>query len=76
MQITSENGLKNALVYQKLWQKEVMDQNYYLFLCTFSPFLVENDVFRGIFSHWRSELLYVLCFWNQGSLQYEYEGML
>ena len=60
MQITSENDLKNAFVYQKLWQKEVMDHNYGHFLCIFRPFWVENVVSRGNLSHWSSELVIIV----------------
>ena len=59
MQITSENDLKNAFVYQKLWQKEVTDHNYGHFLCIFRPFWVENVVSRGNLSHWSSELVFM-----------------
>ena len=36
MQITSENGFKNALIHKKLWTKEVADKNYGHFLCILS----------------------------------------
>ena len=59
MLITSENDLKNAIVYQKLWQKEVTDQNYGHFLCIFRLFWVKNVVSRGNLSHWSSELVFM-----------------
>ena len=59
MQITSENDLKNAFVYQKLWQKEVTDQNYGHFLCIFEPFWVEKEVSRGSTSHVSSKLIFM-----------------
>ena len=36
MQITSENGFKNAFFYKKLWPKLVADQKYGHFLCILS----------------------------------------
>ena len=59
MLITSENDLKNAIVYQKLWEKEVMDQNYGCFICIFRRFWVKNVVSRGNLSHWSSELVFM-----------------
>ena len=47
MQITPENGLKNVLIYQKLWPKQVTDKNY----GHLSVFWVENMVSRGSPSH-------------------------
>ena len=62
MQITSENGFKNALIYQKLWPKQVTDKNYGHFLCILSLFLVENMVSRGSTSHVSSEKIFM--FWR------------
>ena len=59
MQITSENGFKNALIYQKLWPKQVTDKNYGHFLCILSLFRVENMVSRGSTSHVTSELIFM-----------------
>ena len=59
MQITGENGFKNALIYQKLWPKQVTDKNYGHFLCILSLFRVENMVSRGSTSHVTSELIFM-----------------
>ena len=59
MQITPENGLENALIYQKLWPKQVTDKNYGHFLCILSLFRVENMVSRGNTSHVTSELIFM-----------------
>ena len=56
---TSENSFKNALIYQKLWPKQIMDKNYGHFLCILSPFRVENMVSRGSTSHASSELIFM-----------------
>ena len=58
MQITSENGFKNALIYQKLWPKQVTDRNYGHFLYILSLFWVKNMVSRGSTSHVISELIF------------------
>ena len=47
MQKTFEIGFKNALIYQKLWPKQIMDRNYVHFLCILSLLQVENLVSRG-----------------------------
>ena len=59
MQITSENSFKNALIYQKLWPKQVTDKKYGHFLCILSLFRVENMVSRGSTSHVSSELIFM-----------------
>ena len=59
MQITAENGFKNALIYQKLWPKQVTDKNYGHFLCILSLFWVENMVSRGSTSHVSSEQIFM-----------------
>ena len=59
MQITCENGFKNALIYQKLWPKQVTDKNYGHFLCILSLFRVKNMVSRGSTSHVSSELIFM-----------------
>ena len=59
MLITSENGFKNALIYQKLWPKQVTDQNYGHFLCILRLFSVENIVSRGSTSHVSSGLIFM-----------------
>ena len=59
MQITNENGFKNALIYQKLWPKQVTEQNDGHFLCILSQFQVENMVSRGSTSHASSELIFM-----------------
>ena len=59
MQITSENSFKNALIYQKLWPKQVTDKNYGHFLCILSLFLVKDMVSRGSTSHVSSEQIFM-----------------
>ena len=44
MQITSENGFKNAFFYKKLWPKLVADQKYGHFVCILSNIWSKNRV--------------------------------
>ena len=59
MQITCENGFKNAFFYEKLWPKYVVDQKYGHFPCILSHFCVEKEVSRGSTSHESSELIFM-----------------
>ena len=59
MQITSENGFKNALIYQKLWPKQVTENFFGHFLCILSLFWVENMDSRGSTSNVSSEQIFM-----------------
>ena len=49
MLITRKNGFKNTLIHQKLWPKQVTDQNYGHFLCILNNHVSSELIFMFLF---------------------------